>query len=218
VKMRRALLAAFIIALALIIALVSLKEYYVAIALAVGAVILTRRELWYLIKKRKLPPFDERVRENMGKSARNGFIFFAVASVALMLCYTINLVYVTNRNPVHIMSALFLAGGLVYLLSYVFYDRVEPKLDEKELRRLKTFLQVAGIAAGACITSVILHNAVSAVLGLEEPVFFVIAVILSPGAIAVGLIGSLVIFARGLVRRQLPGTSERTSPGDVVPQ
>ena len=213
-KMRTALLAAFVVALVLIVLLVSLREYYVAIALAVGAVILTRRELWYLMKKRKLPPFDERVRENMKKSARNGFIFFAAASAALMLFYTINLVYVTNRHPVQIMSGLFLAGGLVYLLSYVFYDRVEPKLGEKELRRLKAFLQVAGIAAGACIVSFILHNVVSGLLGIEEPVFFVIAVILSPGAIAVGLIGSLVIFARGLVRKQLP--SERVSQGDVV--
>jgi len=215
-KMRTALLAAFVVALILIVLLVSLREYYVAIALTVGAVILTRRELWYMMKKRKLPPFDERVRENMKKSARNGFIFFAAASAALMLFYTINLVYVTNRHPVQIMSALFLAGGLVYLLSYVFYDRVEPKLDERELRRLKSFLQVAGIAAGACIASVILHNVVSAVLGLEEPVFFVIAVILSPGAIAVGLIGSLVIFARGVVRKRLP--SERVSEEDVVPE
>jgi hypothetical protein len=213
-KMRTALLAAFIVALVLIVLLVSLREYYVVIALTVGAVILTRRELWYLMKKRKLPPFDERVRENMKKSARNGFIFFAAASASLMLFYTINLVYVTNRNPVQIMSGLFLAGGLVYLLSYVFYDRVEPKLDEKELRGLRTFLQVAGIAAGACITSFILHNVVSGLLGIEEPVFFVIAVILSPVAIAVGLIGSLVIFARGLVRKQLP--SERVSQGDVV--
>jgi len=215
-KMRTALLAAFVVALVLIVLLVSLREYYVAIALTVGAVILTRRELWYLMKKRKLPPFDERVRENMKKSARNGFIFFAAASAALMLFYTINLVYVTNRHPVQIMSALFLAGGLVYLLSYVFYDRVEPKLDEKELRRLKAFLQVAGIAAGACIASFILHNVVAGLLGIEEPVFFVIAVILSPVAIAVGLIGSLVIFARGLVRKQLP--SERVSQGDVVPE
>ena len=215
-KMRTALLAAFVVALVLIVLLVSLREYYVAIALTVGAVILTRRELWYLMKKRKLPPFDERVRENMKKSARNGFIFFAAASAALMLFHTINLVYVTNRNPVQIMSGLFLAGGLVYLLSYVFYDRVEPKLGEKELRRLKAFLQVAGIAAGACIASFILHNVISGLLGIEEPVFFVIAVILSPGAIAVGLIGSLVIFARGLVRKQL--TSERVSQRDVVPE
>ena len=215
-KMRRAMLAAFIIALVLIILLVSLREYYVAIALTVGAVILTRRELWHLMKKRKLPPFDERVRENMKKSARNGFIFFAVASASLMLFFSINLTYIVNRHPVQIMSGLFLAGGLVYLLSYVFYDRVEPKLDEKELRRLKTFLQVAGIAAGACITSLILHNAVGVVLGLEEPVFFVIAVILSPGAIAVGLIGSLVIFARGLRRKAVPQTSELMSQGNVA--
>ena len=207
-KMQRALLAVGIIALILVIVLVSLKEYYVAIAFAVGVFILGRREIWYLIRKRKLPPFDERVRENMKKSARNGFIFFAVASALLMLCFSIRVAYLVNLNTVHIMSGLFLGGGLVYLLSYVYYDRVEPKLSEKELRRLKTFLQIAGIAAGAGITSVILHNAVSALLGLEEPVFFIIAVILSPGAIAVGLIGSLVIFAKGLVRKQLPQTLE----------
>ena len=207
-KMRRALLAVWILAVILIVLLVSLREYYVAIALTVGAVILTRRELWYLFKNRKLPPFDERVRENMGKSARNGFIFFIVASASLMLGCTINLTYIVDRNPVHIMSGLFLTGGLVYLLSYIFYDRVEAKLDEKELKRLKTFLQVAGIAAGAFVSSFILHNVASAILGFEEPVFFIIAVILSPGAIAVGLIGSLVIFAKGLLRRHLPEMTE----------
>lgn len=207
-KTKRALLASCIIALALIIALVSLREYYVAIAFAVGILIIGHREFWHLIRKRKLPPMDERVRENMGKSARNGFIFFAVASASLMFCFTINLVYIVNLNPVHVMSGLFLAGGLVYLLSYIFYDRVEPKLDERESRRLKKFLQVAGISAGACIISVILHNAVSALLGIEEPVFFIIAVILSPGAVAVGLIGGLVIFTRGFLRKSLPKTSE----------
>ena len=97
-----------------------------------------------------------------------------------------------------------MAGGLVYLLYYVYYYHVESKLREGELRKLTTFLQVAG----AGISSVILHNAVSALFGLEESVFFVIAVILSPGAIAVGLIGSLVIYVKGLLRKQLPETSE----------
>jgi len=207
-KMKRALLAAGIMALALIILLVSLQEYYVAITLAVGIFIIGRREFWHLIRKRRLPPFDERVRQNMGKSARNGFIFFAVASALLMLFVSINLTYVVNLKPVHVMSGLFLAGGLVYLLSYIFFDRVEPKLSEGELRRLKTFLQVAGIATGAGVSSFILHNVVSGLLGVEEPVFFVIAVPLSPGAIAVGLIGCLVIYARGLLRKQLPQASE----------
>jgi hypothetical protein len=142
----------------------------------------------------------------MRKSARNGFIFFVIASAALMLFFSINLSYVADRNPVHLTSGLFLAGGLVYLLSYIFYDRIEPKLSEGELRRLKTFLQVAGIAAGAGVSSFILHNAVSALSGVEEPVFFVIAVLLSPGAIAVGLVGGLVICVRGLARKQLAQT------------
>ena len=207
-KTQRALLAAFIIALILIIVLVSVKEYYVAIAVAVGALIIGHREVWHLIKRKKLPPIDERVRENIARSTRNGFIFFAVASASMMLFFTINLTYVVSHDPVHIMSGIFLAGGLVYLLSYIFYDRAEPKLDERELTRLRTFLQVAGIAAGAFIISFILHNAISAVLGLEEPVFFIIAVILSPGAMAVGLIGSLIIFIKGLARKRLPETSE----------
>ena len=211
-KMSRALLAVWIIAAILIVFLVSLREYYVAISLTVGAVILTRREIWYVLKHKRLPPFDERVRENMRKAARNGFIFFVVASAILMLFYTINLTYVVDRNPVHIMSGLFLGGGLVYLISYVFFDRAEPKLSEKEVDRLKTFLSVAGIAVGAGMASFILHNVVSGLLGIEEPVFFVIAVFLSPVAIAVGLIGSAVIFARGLVRKQLPVTSQE----DVV--
>ena len=43
----------------------------------------------------------------------------------------------------------------------------------------------------------------SVLLGVEEPFFFIVAVILSPGAIAVGLIGGLVMYARGLVRKRL---------------
>lgn len=207
-KMRRALLATSITGLIMIILLISLKEYYVAIALAVGTFIIGRREFWHLIRRRKLPPFDERIRENMGKAARNGFIFFAIASATLMMFFSINLTYVVRHNPVHAMGGLFLAGGLVYLVSYIFYDRVEPRLREDELKKLKTFLKVASIGAGAGISSIILHNAISALAGVEEAVFFVIAVILSPGAIAVGLIAGLVIYARGLLRKQLPQKAE----------
>ena len=54
---------------------------------------------------------------------------------------------------------------------------------------------VAVVAFPICM---VLHNAVSAILGIEEPVFFVLAVIVAPLAFAVGLIGVLV----SLVRRQ----------------
>ena len=79
------------------------------------------------------------------------------------------------------------------------------------MKMLRRFLLVAGIALGAFIISVILHNAIYGLFihffgadfwdrtGVgDEPVFFFIAVILCPLAFAVGITGSLVIFVRGL--------------------
>jgi len=198
-KAKRVFLAVSITALILVIILIALKVYYVVIALIAGTLLLSHRELWALMRREKPPPIDERIRENFSKSVRNGFIFFAVASAFLMLVFSINLTYIINLNQVHVMSGLFLAGGLVYLLSYLFYDRAEPKLDERGSKMLKTFLLVAGISLGAFIISVFLHNALSALFGIEEPVFFTIAVFMAPLGLAVGIIGSLVLFTKGLL-------------------
>jgi len=207
-KAKRLFLAIFITALILTIALISLKAYYVAIALVVGTLLIGYRELWSLIRRRKLPPIDERVRENTGKSIRNGFIFFALATAFLMLPFSVRLI--EGPDTVHVLGGLFISAGAVYLLSYLFYDRVEPELGERGLKRLKIFLLIAGISLGAFIISVFLHNAIYGLfilwfgedfwdrIGLgDEPVFFFIA-LLSVVAFAVGIIGSLVIFIRGL--------------------
>jgi len=156
-----------------------------------------------------MPPIDERVRESTGKAIRNGFIFFAVASALLMLPFSIGL----NKTPdtVHVLGGLFVSAGAVYFLSYLFYDRAEPKLTERGLRMLKTFLLVSGISLAAFIISVFLHNAIYGLfihffgadfwdrIGMtDEPVFFIIAVIICPVAFAAGIIGSLVVFLKGL--------------------
>jgi len=210
-KTKRLLLAVSIIALIVAILLISLRAYYVTIALIAGTLIMGHRELWSLIRRRKLPPIDERVRENTSKSIRNGFIFFALASAFLMLPFGTGLI----RTPdiVHVLGGLFLSGGMVYLLSYLFYDRAEPKLGERGLKMLRRFLLVAGISFAAFIISVFLHNAIYGLfihyfgkdfwdrVGMaDEPVFFVIA-LLSVVALAVGLIGSLVILAKGLLSK-----------------
>jgi len=200
-KAKRLFLAIFITALILTIALISLKAYYVAIALLVGTLLIGYRELWSLLRRRKLPPIDERVRENTSKSIRNGFIFLALALAFLMLPFSTILIRVPSVE--HVLGGLFLSGGTVYLLSYLFYDRAEPKLDGRSLRMLKTFLLVAGISLGTFIISVFLHNAMGGLFGIEEPVFFSIAVFVTPLAFAVGLIGSLVIFIKGLFSKAL---------------
>ena len=212
-KTKRLLLAVAITALVVAVILISLEAYYVAIALITGALIIGHRELWSLIRRKRLPPIDERVRENTSKAIRNGFIFFALASAFLMLPFSVRLI--ETPDTVHVLGGLFLSGGMVYLVSYLFYDRAEPGLGEKGLKMLKIFLMVAGISLGAFIISVFLHNAIYGLfivwfgedfwdrIGVgDEPVFFFIA-LLSIVALAVGIIGSLVMFIKGLFSKPL---------------
>ena len=210
-KTQRALIAVAITTLIVTIILIWLRAYYVVIALIVGALLIGHREFWSLIRRRKLPPIDERVRENTNKSIRNGFIFLVIALVLLMLPFSVRLI--ETPNTVHVLGGLFLSAGAVYLFSYLFYDRVKPKLDEGRLKMLKIFLLVAGISSGVFIISVFLHNVIYGLCILwfgedfwgrngagDEPVFFIIA-LLSVVAFAVGLIGSLVMFIKGLFSR-----------------
>ena len=207
-KTKRVFLAVFITALIVTVILISLKAYYVAIAIVVGTLLMGHRELWSLLRKRKLPPIDERVRENTSKSIRNGFIFFAIATAFLMLPFSVKLV--EAPDTVHVLGGLFISAGAVYLLSYLFYDRVKPKLEARGLKMLKVFLLVTGISLAAFIISVFLHNAIYGLfihflgadfwdrVGLgDEPVFFFIALI-SALSFAVGIVGSLVLFIKGL--------------------
>ena len=212
-KARRLFLAVAITALVLVVILISIKAYYVAIALVVGTLIIGHRELWSLIRKKKLPVMDERVKENVGKSVRNGFIFLVMALAFLMLPFSVRLI--ENPNTVHVLGGLFLSGGAVYLLSYLFYDRAGPRLSERGLKMLKIFLLVTGISLASFIISVFLHNAIYGLfihcfgadfwdrIGVrDEPIFFFIA-LLSVVAFAVGIIGSLVMFIKGLFNKAL---------------
>jgi len=196
---KRVFLAVCITALVLTIILISLKAYYVLVAIIIGTVVMAYRELWSLVRTKKIPPVDERVRENTSKSIRNGFIFFAIALIFLMLIFSINTTL--HVDIIHLLGGLFLSTGVVYLASYVFYDRAEPKLGERGLMMIKIFLIVAAASLAVFILSAFLHNIVSGLLGTEEPVFFFIAIILAPLGFAVGLIGSLVIFVKGLLAR-----------------
>jgi hypothetical protein len=197
--MKKLLWTVFILTLAAIVVLIAAEQYYVAVALVVGLVVLRHREIWSLLRRGKLPPMDERIRENVGKAVRNGFIYFAAATALLILPFT---EFITdNVQTVYVLAGLFLSAGLVYFLSYLYYDRAEPKMDERLLKMMKTFLLISGLSIGTFIVSVFMHSALGALFGIEEPVFFIIAVIISPAALAAGIIGSLVLFIMGLARR-----------------
>ena len=68
---------------------------------------------------------------------------------------------------------------------------------------MKIFLMVTGISVAVFIISVFLHNAIGGLFSMEEPVFFFIAVFIAPLTFTVGIIGSLVIFLKGLFSKAL---------------
>jgi hypothetical protein len=63
----------------------------------------------------------------------------------------------------------------------------------KAERRLKKFLLLTGASAVGLPVFAILHNAVSALLNMEEAVFFTLATIVCPIGFLVGAIGSIVL-------------------------
>jgi hypothetical protein len=196
---KKLLWVVFIITLVVTVFLIAMEQYYVAVALLLGVIIMWHREIWSLLTRRRMPPMDERVKENTGKAIRNGFIFVAAALAFLMLPF--GEIVTDNLDTPYVLAALFIATGLVYMLSYLFYDRAWPKISPKRMKLLKTFLVLCGLSLPVFILGVFLHNALSALFNIEEPVFFVIAVIIAPLVFAVGLLGSLVLLTMGLVSR-----------------
>ena len=115
-------------------------------------------------------------------------------------------------DVVDVLGGLFLSGGVVYLLSYLFYDRAGPGLGERRIKILRAFLLVAGVSLAVFIISIFLHNVIYGVLaywfgadfwdriGLaDEPFFFILAIIVCPIGFLVGVVGSVVLFIK---RRQ----------------
>jgi hypothetical protein len=85
------------------------------------------------------------------------------------------------------------------MLSYLFYDRAGVEIPPRRRKLLKWFLILGVMSLPTFIVGVFMHNALAALFNVEEPVFFVIAVIVAPLLLAAGLLGSLVILFMGLL-------------------
>ncbi|MFC2003721.1 hypothetical protein ACFLV4_07280 [Chloroflexota bacterium] len=58
---------------------------------------------------------------------------------------------------------------------------------------LKKFLLLTGASAVGMPVSAFLHNVVSALFNIEEPVFFIMAIFVCPIGILVGAVGTIVL-------------------------
>ena len=197
-RTRKIITGVFLTALVVAIAFISMRSYYVGVAVIAGMILIGYREIWSLITTRKLPPLDERIRENTDKSVRNGFVFLMLVLGYLMMPFSARLVNESNISIV--LGGLLVSGGLVYCLSYIFYDRVEPKFSSRRFKILKGFIFTIAISIALYILGGLFHNVIFAIFDVEEPVFFSIA-LLGIAGVVVGIIGCLVMFVHGLITK-----------------
>jgi hypothetical protein len=195
VKTRCALIAYGVISVLGLMVLISRENVYVVIALVLGFLLLGHRELWSLIRYRRLPVIDERVQHNLTSAMRLTGAFFFIASIVLILLLRFNVFKGTPTSL--IISGLLVAVGIIYVIGYYYYDRVRPNLGERAMRWLKICLVAAGVSLSTIALGIVLHNLVSALFGIEEAFFFILALLVAPGILAICLLGSLVIFLKG---------------------
>ncbi len=101
---------------------------------------------------------------------------------------------INNVLGVNFAPSLFLTTGAVFfllgLVLLILIVRAKPD------RLLKRFLMLTGSSAVGIFLSILLHNLFSGLLGLEEPVFFMMAIFIFPLAYLVGIIGSIILIVR----------------------
>jgi uncharacterized membrane protein YfcA len=91
-------------------------------------------------------------------------------------------------------------GVMVWKRKSIFHEKMEPKLAEKHLKRLKAMLILAVISFLVSIDGIIMHNVRSSFSGIEESLYFYIGFIALEIFILASA-GGLVIFLKG---RQKP--------------
>lgn len=84
-----------------------------------------------------------------------------------------------------------------WAVSFVFgLALVVATLKQKVEGALKKFLLLAGASAAGFPLFAVLHNFVSVLFGIEEPFFFILAVIVCPLGFLVGATGTIVLFLK----------------------
>ena len=150
--------------------------------------------------------------ESEKKSIKVSYKFNLAIKVTfwLLVAFFIVLVVVIFSPMEYIsISVLFMAiPGIIFLLLGIVLIVLAAKSGLKGL--LKKFLLVTGAAPIGTVVSVILHNVFYGVfiyffgadfwdrIGVsDEPVFFILAIIVCPIAFLVGVVSSIVLFIKG---------------------
>ncbi len=97
------------------------------------------------------------------------------------------------------LAAVLAFVSLIYMFSYLYYDRVEANLNGKEFKLLRVFLVTGGIAFFIFFFNT--FYAGSIMPSMEWLAFHRIMLIGSAFIFAIGIIGCLAIFLKNLFTR-----------------
>ncbi len=197
-KMRLFLIIYSIISLLGLLLLLSRENIVVVAALFLSLLLLWYRELWSLIRYHRLPVIDERVRHNLTGAARITGAFFFIASVILISLLRFNIF--KNVSTSLVVSGLLVTVSLVYSAAYLYSDRVLPNLGRSSVHWLKIFLITAGLSLSTIAFSITVHNMVAFLFHLEEPFFFILAVLVAPALFIISLLCVICLYFFGLFR------------------
>ncbi len=195
-KARYILIVYVIISIIGLLLLLSRENVYVVAGLFLGAVLLGHRELWSLVRHRRLPVIDERVRDNLTRALRLTGGFFFIGTVVLLVSMQFDVL--EDASAALIISGQLVLVGFVYMIGYHYYDRVRPALGTRALRWLKICFSTAGLCLGTVALSIVLHNLISMWINAEEGFFFILAIIVAPAVLVISLLVVLGIFFKGL--------------------
>ena len=119
-------------------------------------------------------------------------VFWALVGVFVIV---VSMIFISPAMrllmPVGVLPAIFLPAIIVFVLlgAALLFLTVKTKVGGIH----KKFLLLTGASAVGLPVFVLLHNVVSGLFNIEEPVFFIMATIVCPIGFLVGAVGSVVL-------------------------
>jgi hypothetical protein len=129
-------------------------------------------------------------------------IFWVMAAVFIIIVGSMFIRF--PRGGESQMLNIFLPGIAIFFVLGVTLLTMTVK--KKVAGKLKTFLLLTGASSTGLLVFVVLHNIISGLFGIEEPVFFILAIPVCPLGFLVGAAGTIV-----LTVKNKPGAPSKTS-------
>lgn len=122
-------------------------------------------------------------------------IFWALVVVFVIIIG--NMTFIPSLFPETLKAYIIPIMFASWLVSFILGLALIALTVKKKVEGwLKKFLLLTGASAAGFPLFVVLHNLVSALSGIEEPFFFILAAIVCPLGFLVGAIGTIALFLK----------------------